>query len=247
MNNAYAPTEGFPIDANGQSVNDRDYQRDTDAQRIVEDIARAYDNRALQTPVIVSKDGVVLSGNNRTMSGELAAQQGTDKAYNDYLKEFGVKYGFAPEVVEAFNNPRLVFVPDEAMPYDATTFSRFNAQEMKSQSKPEAAVKLGKVVPDNIINNIVDDISRYDRLSEFYADEKAVAQALGQLLQAGVINDKQMPELRTGTALSAAGKELIENTLIGKVFQSNPDAVRQILATPTLRQSIVMGLSEIAA
>ena len=143
-------------------------------------------------------------------------------------------------------NPRLVFVPDETLPYDATTFSRFNAQEMKSQSKPEAAVKLGKIVPDDVFNNIVGDIARYDRLSDYYGDEKAVAHALGALMQAGVINDKQMPEMRTGTALSAAGKELIENTLIGKVFQTSPDAVRQIISMPTLRQSIVMGLNEIA-
>ncbi|MDE7392943.1 MAG: hypothetical protein K2M80_00510, partial [Muribaculaceae bacterium] len=246
VNNAFEPTEGFPIDENGQSVNDRDYLRDKDAQRIVEQMAGAYDNRALQTPVIVSQDGVVLSGNNRTMSGDLAARQGTDKAYVDYLREFGQKYGFTPEQVAGMNNPRLVFVPDEALPYDATTFSRFNAQEMKSQSKPEAAVKLGKIVPDNVFNNIVSDISRYDRLSDYYADEKAVAHALGALMQAGVINDKQMPEMRTGTALSAAGKELIENTLIGKVFQTTPDAVRQIISMPTLRQSIVMGLNEIA-
>ncbi len=246
VGNAYMPTEGFPIDENGQSVNDRDYERDKDAQRIVEQMAGAYDNRALQTPVIVSKDGVVLSGNNRTMSGDLAARQGTDKAYVDYLREFGAKYGFTPEQVQGMKNPRLVFVPDETLPYDATTFSRFNAQEMKSQSKPEAAVKLGKIVPDDVFNNIVGDIARYDRLSDYYGDEKAVAHALGALMQAGVINDKQMPEMRTGTALSAAGKELIENTLIGKVFQTSPDAVRQIISMPTLRQSIVMGLNEIA-
>lgn len=247
VNNAYAPTEGFPIDENGQSVNDRDYQRDKDAQQKVEGMAGNYDNRALQDPVIVSKDGVVLSGNNRTMSGDLAARQGTDRAYNDYLAQFGhKKYGFTPEQVASMKNPRVVFVPDEALPYDATTFARFNAQEKKSQGKPEAAVKLGKIVPDNVFNVIVNDISRYDRLSDYYADEKAVAHALGALMQAGVINDMQMPELRTGTALSAAGKELIENTLIGKVFQTSPDAVRQIISMPTLRQSIVMGLNEIA-
>lgn len=246
-NNGYVPTEGFPIDENGQSVNDRDYFRDKDAQQKVEDMAGNYDNRALQDPVIVSKDGVVMSGNNRTMSGDLAARRGTDKAYVDYLTQFGHrKYGFTQEQVTGMKNPRVVFVPDEALPYDATTFARFNAQEKKSQGKPEAAVKLGKIVPDNVFNVIVNDISRYDRLSDYYADEKAVAQALGALMQAGVINDMQMPELRTGTALSAAGKELIENTLIGKVFQASPDAVRQIISVPTLRQSIVMGLSEIA-
>ena len=246
VNNAYEPTEGFPIDENGESVNDRDYKRDRDAQRIVRDMADNYDSRALQTPVIVSKDGVVLSGNNRTMSGEIAAKNGTDKAYVDHLREFGAMFGFTPEQIDGMQHPRVVFVPDEKLPYDASTFARFNAEQQKKQSKPEHAVKLGKIVPDNVFTSITNDISRFDRMSDYYADDKAVASAISQLLDAGVINEMQLPELRTGNALSAAGKELIENTLIGKVFQTSPDAVRQIISTPTLRQSVVMGLNEIA-
>ena len=107
-------------------------------------------------------------------------------------------------------------------------------------------MKLGKIVPDNVFASIVGDISRFDRMSDYYADGNAVSSAIGQLLEAGVINEMQLPELRTGNALSAAGKELIENTLIGKVFQTSPDAVRQIISTPTLRQSVVMGLNEIS-
>ena len=246
VNNAYEPTEGFPIDENGESVNDRDYKRDKDAQRIVREMADNYDSRALQTPIIVSKDGVVLSGNNRTMSGELAAQQGTDKAYIDYLREFGKMFGFTSEQIEGMKHPRVVFVLDEALPYDAKTFARFNAEQQKRQSKPEHAVKLGKIVPDSIFASITNDISRFDRMSDFYADEKSVDSAISKLLEAGVINEMQMPELRTGNSLSASGKELIENALIGKVFQSSPDAVRQIIGNPTLRQSIIMGLNEIA-
>lgn len=246
INNAFEPTEGFPIDENGESVNDRDYKRDTDAQRIVRDIAKNYDSRALQSPIIVSKDGVVLSGNNRTMSGDIAAQQGTDKAYIDHLREFGQMYGFTPEQIDGMKHPRVVFVPDEQLPYDATTFARFNAEQQKKQSKPEHAVKLGKIVPDNVFTSITNDISRFDRLSDYYADDKAVSSAISQLLGAGVINEMQLPEMRTGNSLSAAGKELIENTLIGKVFQTSPDAVRHIISTPTLRQSVIMGLNEIA-
>ena len=246
VNNAFEPTEGFPIDENGESVNDRDYKRDTDAQRIVRDIANNYDSRALQSPVIVSKDGVVLSGNNRTMSGDIAAQQGTDKAYIDHLREFGQMYGFTPEQIDGMKHPRVLFVPDEQLPYDATTFARFNAEQQKKQSKPEHAVKLGKIVPDNVFTSITNDISRFDRLSDYYADDKAVSSAISQLLGAGVINEMQLPEMRTGNSLSAAGKELIENTLIGKVFQTSPDAVRHIIGTPTLRQSVIMGLNEIA-
>lgn len=246
VNSAFEPTEGFPIDENGESVNDRDYKRDTDAQRIVRDIANSYDSRALQSPVIVSKDGVVLSGNNRTMSGDIAAQQGTDKAYIDHLREFGQMYGFTPEQIDGMKHPRVVFVPDEQLPYDATTFARFNAEQQKKQSKPEHAVKLGKIVPDNVFTSITNDISRFDRLSDYYADDKAVSSAISQLLGAGVINEMQLPEMRTGNSLSAAGKELIENTLIGKVFQTSPDAVRHIISTPTLRQSVIMGLNDIA-
>lgn len=246
VNNAYEPTEGFPVDENGESVNDRDYKRDKDAQRIVRDMADSYDSRALQTPVIVSKDGVVLSGNNRTMSGEIAAKNGTDKAYVDHLREFGAMFGFTSEQIDGMQHPRVVFVPDEELPYDASTFARFNAEQQKKQSKPEHAVKLGKIVPDNVFTSITNDISRFDRMSDYYADDKSVASAISQLLDAGVINEMQLPELRTGNALSAAGKELIENTLIGKVFQTSPDAVRQIISTPTLRQSVVMGLNEIA-
>ena len=246
VNNAYEPTEGFPVDENGESVNDRDYKRDKDAQRIVRDMADNYDSRALQTPVIVSKDGVVLSGNNRTMSGEIAAKNGTDKAYVDHLREFGAMFGFTPEQIDGMQHPRVVFVPDEELPYDASTFARFNAEQQKKQSKPEHAVKLGKIVPDNVFTSITNDISRFDRMSDYYADDKSVASAISQLLDAGVINEMQLPELRTGNALSAVGKELIENTLIGKVFQTSPDAVRQIISTPTLRQSVVMGLNEIA-
>lgn len=227
-------------------MNDRDYKRDRDAQQIVHNMADAYDSRAMQTPVIVSKDGIVLSGNNRTMSGDMAATQGTDGAYLEYLSKYGRKYGLTPEQVQGMKHPRVVFVPDEDLPYDANTFSRFNAQEMKSQSKPEAAIKLGKIVDDATFNRIVADLNKYDRLSDFYADQEAAARTLGELVAAGAVNDKQLPELRTGTALSAAGKELIENTLIGKIFQAEPDAVRMIIPMPTLRQAVILGLNEIA-
>ena len=246
VNNAYKPTEGFPIDENGQSVNDRDYERDEDARKISRSIADNYDSRALQSVTVVDNNGITLSGNGRNIAGELAAKQGTDGAYIDYLREFPQKYGLTAEQVQSMQHPRVHFVPDEVLPYDAATFARFNAQEMKSQSKPEAAVKLGKVVPDNTFGNIVRSLAQYDRLSDFYANEKDANGAIMELVKAGVVNDKQLPELRTGDALSAAGREFLENTLIGKVFQSNPDAVRQIIAQPGIKQSIVMALSEIA-
>jgi len=245
-NNGFAKTDGFPIDENGGSVNDRDYERDMDAQRITRDIANNYDSRAVQTPVVVSQDGVVLSGNGRTMAGELAAAQNTDAAYNSHIAQYPTKWGFTQQQVEGMQHPRVVFVPDAAMPYTAETFAKFNQQEMKGQSKTEQAVKLGKVVSDKAFNRIIGIINRFDTLGDFYADSKATSEAITELQGDGVLSQAQMAEMYDGDGISAIGKELLENTLIGKAFESNPNAVREITEYKSMRQSIITALAEIS-
>lgn len=224
-------TDGFPMDANDNSVNDRDYERDHDAQEHTQSIARQYDQRALQSVPVVSNDGVVLSGNGRTMAGELAARDNTDGAYVNYLKEYAPKFGFTPEQVEAMQHPRVSFVPDEAMPYTAETFAKFNQQEMKSQNKTEQAVKLGKTVNDDSFKGIVRTINGYDTLGDFYNDAEASLGAVYDLHNAGVVPQAQLAEMVDGVRgqekLSAVGREFLENMLIGKAFESDPEVVRQ--------------------
>ena len=244
--NGFAKSEGFPVDENGGSVNDRDYERDKDAQQITRDIANKYDSRAMQTPVVVSQDGVVLSGNGRTMAGELAAAQGTDAEYNEHLAKYPTQYGFTSELVKGMQHPRVVFVPDAAMPYTADTFAKFNQQEMKGQSKTEHSVKLGKVVDDETFNRIISLINRFDTLGDFYADFVASREAIGELSKCGAISRPQMAEMVDGDGLSAIGKETLENMLIGKAFESNPDAVREATEFKQMRQTIIQALAEIS-
>ena len=244
--NGFAKSEGFPVDENGGSVNDRDYERDKDAQQITRDIANKYDSRAMQTPVVVSQDGVVLSGNGRTMAGELAAAQGTDAEYNEHLAKYPTQYGFTSEQVKGMQHPRVVFVPDAAMPYTADTFAKFNQQEMKGQSKTEHSVKLGKIVDDETFNRIISLINRFDTLGDFYADFAASREAIGELFKCGAISRPQMAEMIDGDGLSAIGKETLENMLIGKAFESNPDAVREATEFKQMRQTIIQALAEIS-
>lgn len=244
--NGFAKSEGFPVDENGGSVNDRDYERDKDAQQITRDIANKYDSRAMQTPVVVSQDGVVLSGNGRTMAGELAAAQGTDAEYNEHLAKYPTQYGFTSEQVKGMQHPRVVFVPDAAMPYTADTFAKFNQQEMKAQSKTEHSVKLGKVVDDETFNRIISLINRFDTLGDFYADFASSREAIGELFKCGAISRPQMAEMIDGDGLSAIGKETLENMLIGKAFESNPDAVREATEFKQMRQTIIQALAEIS-
>lgn len=245
-NAEFAKNEGFPVDENGQSVNDRDYERDKDAQAVTRNIAGQYDSRAMQAPVIVSNDGVVLSGNGRTMAGELAAANGTDDAYIEHLKKYGQQYGFTPEQVEGMEHPRVLFVPDEQMPYTAETFAKFNQQEMKGQSKSEQAVKLGKIVDDETFGRITKSINAYDTLGDFYADTAASTNAMQELLKAGAISQAQYAEMFDGDTISSQGREMLENMLIGKAFERNPDAIRQITAFKSVRQSVISALAEIS-
>lgn len=243
--NGFAETEGFPIDENGQSVNDRDYKRDQEAQQVTRSMATDYDQRALQSPVVVSQEGVVLSGNGRTMAGELAAQDGTDTKYVDYLHSHANKFGFTPEQVNGFKHPRVVFVPNEAMPYNADTFAKFNQREQKSQNNTEMAVKMGKVVNDALFGRIMDMVSKYDTLGDFYADDNATYAVVKQLAEAGIIPQTEMAHLFDGGKLSEAGQSMIEGVMIGKVFQANPDAVRQITEVKSMRQAVMTALQDI--
>ena len=242
-------TDGFPMDSNDNSVNDRDYERDHDAQEHTQSIARQYDQRALQSVPVVSNDGVVLSGNGRTMAGELAARDNTDGAYVNYLKEYAPKFGFTAEQVGAMQHPRVSFVPDEAMPYTAETFARFNQQEMKSQNKTEQAVKLGKTVSDDSFKGIVRTINGYDTIGDFYNDAQASLGAVYDLQNAGVVPQAQLAEMVDGVRgqekLSAVGREFLENMLIGKAFESDPEVVRMLTAEPAMRQNVITALGEI--
>ena len=243
--NGFARSEGFPVDESGQTVNDRDYERDKDAQNVTRSMGEAYDSRAIQDVPVVSRDGVVLSGNGRTMAGEIAAQNGTDGAYTEHLRNYGSQYGFTQEQVDGMQHPRLVFVPEGDMPYTTETFAKFNEQAMKSQSKTEKAVKMGKVVDDATYNNLVSMVSGFDSLSDFYNSPKGGAQAVNALQQAGVVNEKQMAELYDGEKLSEAGRALLESVLIGKAFEGNADMVRMLSEFPSLRRSVVQALTEI--
>lgn len=243
--NGFARTEGFPMDENGGTVNDRDYERDGDAQRVTREIAQDYDARALQSPVVVSGDGVVLSGNGRTMAGELAALEGTDEAYVEHLKRYGAKYGFTREQVERMQHPRVVFVLDEALPYTAETFAKFNARETKAQSKTEEAVKLGKVVDDGTFGRVLRVLGGFETLGEFYGDEGAVREVVGELANAGVVGRMDMGGLFDGEGVSVQGRELIENVLVGKAFEGDGDAVRRLTEMKSMRTSVVNALGEV--
>lgn len=243
--NGFAPSVGFPTDENGQSVNDRDYQNDKEAQEITRKIARSYDSRALQNVVVVSVDGVVLSGNGRTMAGELAANDGTDTGYINYLRANCSKYGFTPDDVARFKNPRVVFVPLNVFPYTAKTFAMFNEANEKQMNKTEQAIKYGKMIDNAVLGRIIATINGFETLGDFYGNVEAVTRCVNELRDSGAVNAMQYGTMFDGDGVSANGRELLENVLIGKAFETMPDCVRMLTKYKSVRKSVIYALGEI--
>lgn len=243
----FAKSPCFPVDKNGNTVNDRDYERDKAAQQYVYRVAAGYDGRAVQDPVIVSRDGVVLSGNNRTMSGRIAARDNTDAGYIGHLETTAAKYGFTAEQVRSMKHPRLYFETGENLPYTAETFALFNKPEKKEMNVTERSVKLGKTISEGVFNRMAREMDAYETFAEYARSPEAV-QAIKDLHAAGVIETAELPRYydeQTG-AITPEGVSLLQGALIGHVFNGNPDVVRMAMEHPAVRDSILKALVMLA-
>ena len=240
----FAKTKGFPTNEQGNTVNDRDYESDKTAQTLVQQRANKYDEQAVQNPVVVSRDGIVISGNDRTMAGKIAARNGTDKAYVDYITKYADRWGFTPEMVTSMQAPRIVFVPDVELPYNTATFAKFNAEDKKTQSTLERAIKSSKSVSREIIIPISEVVDGFNSLAEFYADSNATQKVLQVLTRNSIVQPNEIPRLMDGDVFSVEGRSFLETLLLGAVLQEQ--ALREVDAMRSVRQSLMRIMPQLA-
>ena len=215
----FRKTEGFPENKDGSTINDRDYENDKAAQLAVLNVAGNYDGRALSfdTPVVVTQDGVVVSGNNRTMSSKLAAEKGTDKAYIEALKKRVKKFGFTQKDLEGFKHPRVVFEIENDGDYSTDQFAQFNVSETKTMNPIEQAVKISKIIKADTVKEAAAIIGDFETMGELYADSKAVSGIFDTFEKSGIINQFTRPQYENEGVITGAGKEFVETVLIGSV------------------------------
>jgi hypothetical protein len=213
-------TPGFPTNEDGSTINDRDYGHDKAAQEAVMSIGVEFDGRALKVdnPVIVTKDGIVISGNNRTMSSKIAARKGTDKSYIDALKRKAKKFGFTVEQVEQFKNPRVVFEVENKSGYSTEQFAKFNQSTKKEMGPTERAVKVSKLIKTETVEAIAGKIGEFDTLGELYADRGSVQSIFGYFKDAGLIGENETGKYIEEGAITEDGKTFIETAFLGSVM-----------------------------
>ena len=238
-------TEGFPENADGSTVNDRDYEHDKAAQEAVISVAGKYDGRALSfdSPVVVTQDGVVVSGNNRTMSSKLAASKGTDGAYIEALKKRAKKFGFEAKDLEGFKNPRVVFEIQSDGAYSTQQFAQFNESETKAMNPIETAVKVSKTVKPETVKAAAEVITEFDTMGELYADSKAVGRIFDKFETAGIINRFTRPQYENAGAITGAGKEFLETVLIGSVVNEKNIRGLNREGCKSIRRKLVRAIS----
>ena len=219
--NGYKKSEGFPVNEEGRTINDRDYEHDKDAQDVTEQMSAKYDGQAVNQVPTVSDEGIVYDGNGRTMAGQLAAKKGTDKEYIEALKENAEAFGLTAEDVDKIEHPRVIFVPDERLPYDTETFARFNRNEKKSQSNTQEAIANSKKLSAKDVGAIISEMESSGSLDSFFNNPKAINELVKTLVEKGVIGQNEVAGLMDGDLMSAKGREFVQNLLLGAVFKED--------------------------
>lgn len=276
---SYQSTIGYPLDANGENVNDRNYTNDLNAQaKIVEFAQNLEPDRLIitsRTPAgtpIISIDGIVVSGNNRTMSLKLAVEQYPEKyqEYLEFLRDEVQSFGFEQSIgtrllmgdkipLEGssfhnplhaqFKHPVLVRIDYDFPAYNALELSKFNKDTKKAERPIDKAIKLGKILDSSesctrIISNIV---SKYETFSEFYsnhADQKLMKETL---VNCNILTSQETPTYFQENSFTEGGKELIENLLAGLILSKDALIASNEGGARTFRQTLITSLPVLTA
>jgi hypothetical protein len=234
---SFGISKDYPSDANGKSVNDRNYSGDKNAQAKVVSVAQKLNANiiistsatASGTPVI-SVDGVVVSGNNRTMSLKLAVSNYKEN-YEEYKKvlfaelEYG-GYGISmAQVFDKFKQPVMVRFDVDFASYTSTELNAFNKPRSKSEKNIDRAIRLSKQIKENAAcqNSLVQLVSEQAVVSELYNDRTSVSRFKKLLIDCNIITENELSAFFSDFSLTETGKILYETLLVSLIL--NPIAI----------------------
>ncbi|MCR6637469.1 MAG: hypothetical protein NVV82_00305 [Sporocytophaga sp.] len=183
---SFSSSKDYPTNEKFENINDRNYHDDPNAQAKVIDVAQNLEPSILlstsRTPAgtpIISIDGFVVSGNNRTMSLKLASHKFPERyeAYKKMLLDECEAFGISrtdltsslmgekildkrntskPFQLQSENdlikieNPVLVRFDYDFPAYNTLEISKYNKETKKSERPLDKAIKLSSILQSNI-------------------------------------------------------------------------------------------------
>ena len=258
----FADSEGYPRNSQGNNLNDRNYATDKAAQQLVEEYARNLNPGLLialtSTPEgtpIITPEGIVVSGNNRTMSLKLASKKYPEKwkLYQESLLMDLDVYGlddFAESKNDALppertmKRPVLVRIDYDFGEMTTNNMAKYNASSMKAKSPVDKAAELATTLREQILceTNIPKIIGEFDTLSDFYADRAAIKRMVAAMQQCSVLNEQDMPAYLDAGYFTEDGKTLLETILAALILETDTLRIANRDGVKSLRQAVVNAL-----
>jgi N12 class adenine-specific DNA methylase len=176
---------------------------------------------------IVGADGLVESGNARTIALKRVYQGNPEKAeaYRQYLQDNAARFGIAPEAIGAMNTPVLVRVRNT--PVDRAEFARqANASTVAQMSSSEQAKSDAAridVMDDLRPDDNGDFVTSRDFIRRFVSRLPATEQG-GMIDAAGQLSQTGYARIRNAILAKAYG----DSPVLGRMVESMDDNLRNV-------------------
>lgn len=211
------------------SAQERPYHSDTGEQEKVRGNALDYqpgfvlntDPTAGNGPPIITRNGIVLGGNSRTMTLQLVYADNAQGAenYRTQLAEKAAQFGLDADDVASLRQPILVRVVEGDMAADdmAVKSRQYNqTTTQKLQAKAEG-VSRARLLSAETLAELSADMADFDTLRQFFDSPKSRS-FVQSLLRDGVLEQTEISSLTDKNGrLNENGKSLVENALRGLV------------------------------
>lgn len=250
--NSFNDTDGYPSQ-NGMNANPRNYKTDAvamdkvnrDANNLKPSIVIS-DSATPETGVpIITTDGIVVSGNGRTMAIKLSQRIAPEKyaEYRNNLEKRAAKFGVDPAEVKKMRNPVLVKMDTKIKEYSIKELDAYNQKAQKGESPVDKAIKRAGIITANqrLKDGILRIIAGYNTMSELF-DNKADRSAIIDLFEAnGIITAQERSEyVGANKELTEDGKDLVNDVLIATII--SPEVMRATDNVKSFKKNIVNAL-----
>lgn len=250
--NSFNDTDGYPSQ-NGMNANPRNYKTDAvamdkvnrDANNLKPSIVIS-DSATPDTGVpIITTDGIVVSGNGRTMAIKLSERIAPEKyaEYRNNLEKRAAKFGIDAAEVKKMRNPILVKMDTKIKEYSIKELDAYNQKAQKGESPVDKAIKRAGIITANqrLKDGILRIIAGYNTMSELF-DNKADRSAIIDLFEAnGIITAQERSEyVGANKELTEDGKDLVNDVLIATII--SPEVMRATDNVKSFKKNIVNAL-----
>lgn len=245
----FGSSKGFPLNKSGANVNDRNYAADAVAQAFVKMVATNFDGRAIEEPIRITRDGIVVDGNNRTMSRIIAAHNNSDKEYLAAMYEFAEEKCICIEDIKQILAPTMVFELIQKPVYTREQFAIFNKNAKKEKDKGDTIVTLMSTVTQSVRNVLNNEFDLHENLSDVYSSRRSVLAIKNILIQAKVVQENELNKYfdQRNNLFTDEGKTLIQRIVLSGLLDESNVRLLEIQGLRNVAEKLIFATIHITA